>query len=95
MSKVARPKHGANPRPGPIVQYREILDAIKCTMPGCDCGGGKEGIFLNPSCHITSGTVSFYKRGVLYVSCAECGNLVTEIAVASLANEKEVRVFDA
>jgi hypothetical protein len=64
--------------------YREDLDSVGCTLPGCDHEHhGGDGIFLHSKCHLGSGMEVEYVDGKIIVRCLECKNPVATIAVAS------------
>lgn len=59
---------------------RRDLDAAACSTPGCD-HTAHDGLILNGRCHPRGTTLSEYRDGIVTITCAECGRVVTQIAV--------------
>jgi hypothetical protein len=62
---------------------RDQLAVMQCQAPGCTHVGHDE-LYLHGRCHPESPTwCAFYlSTGTLKVVCAECDNMIAEIAVA-------------
>ena len=62
--------------------YLDELQNKGCKHPGCkDPNCGKKGLFLGGSCHPQNDVRVFYGNGVLTLLCAECDQVITQIAV--------------
>lgn len=64
--------------------YKEDMDKMSCGH----CHEGERsiappGLFFHGRCHVSSPTWTHYSDGILTVTCAECGEEIVIIAVAS------------
>lgn len=60
---------------------RRDLDAMRCSKPGCECGGA---LVLRSRCHPRAATWATYNQAIggLVITCCLCGARITTIAVA-------------
>ncbi len=65
--------------------YREDLDQIQCTFPGCDHKFHTSVFYWHGACHMNSTAWVSYDRatGILTVECAECSQVIGRVYVAS------------
>lgn len=65
--------------------YREQLESMGCSTPGCDHSAHDGPLFLHARCHTGAKTRASYEGGVLTITCAVCKAVVAQIAVADEA----------
>lgn len=66
---------------------RRQLDQAQCEVPDCKHDSHDSKLFLHSRCHPKAPTWAVYEAGVITVLCAECDELIIEIAVADAPPE--------
>jgi hypothetical protein len=65
-----------------VAAYKEDLDGTQCSVPNCT-HDHEQGFFLHAKCHPGSPTWAMYLNGRLFITCAECKEIIVVIEVAS------------
>lgn len=61
---------------------RKDLDGRGCEAPDCDHTHDDGPLAINQRCHPAAPTETWYRAGVVSVTCGTCGATVADIAVA-------------
>ena len=66
------------------VLHQQELSAITCDCPDCmNSASTGHPMTLKARCHFQAGMTVTYHKGVLILTCAECGGWVANVAVES------------
>ena len=64
--------------------YREMLDSLHCTVPGCDHKNhADQGIYIHPVCHPNRPLHVQYRHGLLTLECSDCEKVVAKVVVGT------------
>lgn len=64
--------------------YREMLDGMHCSSPGCDHKNhADQGIYIHANCHPHKALHVQYRHGLLSLECADCKKVVAKVVVGT------------